>query len=394
MADQVKREIALTQEGAHPLASWGDPQVIDQIVRRLRSMLPNSSKLSDDQILAGAQRALLEGKNPFNGELYISDRVGVVDGYRGIQKDADPSRFYTQTRQMTPDEREEHALGQQDIGYVCLLWDFEKKRRCDDLGIPYEPTKGIGIVFSHERQKSHAPVGRTWAWVAQKRAYKDALRMSGLPGINVGVAGRTAPILGRAGRLGEPAGGARQRGDRRILSPSHARGEHPQERGFHSDHPDEHHGSPTDPDRPHRREASIRRPSTGRAGGRRRKPDNGATFAPAGGAGACLPGRTDRPRRVGRPVTAAMQIRVAKYDPLREDLEADDTVIEITESIPDFASTLEASRWYDEQAAKIAIALQYGLPRATFERLVAELLRRAATVYRGRCPGGDDPADS
>jgi len=184
MADQVKREIALAQKGAHPLASWGDPQVIDQIVRRLRSMLPNSSKLSDDQILAGAQRALLEGKNPFNGELYISDRVGVVDGYRGIQKDADPSRFYTQTRQMTPDEREEHALGQQDIGYVCLLWDFEKKRRCDDLGIPYEPTKGIGIVFSHERQKSHAPVGRTWAWVAQKRAYKDALRMSGLPYID------------------------------------------------------------------------------------------------------------------------------------------------------------------------------------------------------------------
>jgi len=89
-----------------------------------------------------------------------------------------------------------------------------------------------------------------------------------------------------------------------------------------------------------------------------------------------------------------MRVRVAKHDPLRESLEADDTVIEITESIPDFASMLEASRWYDEQAAKIAIALQYALPQATFERLVAELLRRAATVYRGRCPGGDDPVDS
>ena len=84
-----------------------------------------------------------------------------------------------------------------------------------------------------------------------------------------------------------------------------------------------------------------------------------------------------------------MRVRVAKYDPLREGLEADDTVIEITESIPEFASTLEASRWYDEQAMRLADALQYGLPRATFERLVAELVCRTAGLYKGRCVQDD-----
>ncbi len=79
-----------------------------------------------------------------------------------------------------------------------------------------------------------------------------------------------------------------------------------------------------------------------------------------------------------------MRVRVAKYDPLREDLEADDTIIEITEPIPEFTSLSEASRWYDEQAMKVADALQYGLPQATFERLVAELVHRAAGVYKGR----------
>ncbi|HEY66246.1 MAG TPA: hypothetical protein G4O02_16970 [Caldilineae bacterium] len=84
-----------------------------------------------------------------------------------------------------------------------------------------------------------------------------------------------------------------------------------------------------------------------------------------------------------------MRVRVAKYDSLREDLEADHTVIEIIERIPEFTSMLEASRWYDEQAMKIADALQYALPQGTFERLIAELFRRAASLYKGQCLQGD-----
>lgn len=74
------------------------------------------------------------------------------------------------------------------------------------------------------------------------------------------------------------------------------------------------------------------------------------------------------------------RVKVARADPTGQQIE--DVIIEITQKLPDFDDQESAARYYDAQAQIIAAALQDSLPQATFERLVAELLHRAAGIYR------------
>jgi len=79
-----------------------------------------------------------------------------------------------------------------------------------------------------------------------------------------------------------------------------------------------------------------------------------------------------------------MRVCVAKADSLDPFVEIEDTIIEITDELPKFDDEGKAAWYYDYQATRIATALQNSLPQATFERLIVELLRRMAGVYRGR----------
>ncbi len=195
------RAIVPQEEQIQAVEPWGDMQRIKQIAAHLKRMIPNGERLSDGEALALAQAATLMGRNPLIGELYAIPGKGVTDGYRGLIKDAKPGNYHLRYRPLTPEEIKEHDIKSGDIAKACELYLFEEMKQCREFGIPYEPTIGIGIVREEERyqttrwderrrqkvklprdqwQPIDPPTGRSWAWKAEIRAMKDALRRAGV----------------------------------------------------------------------------------------------------------------------------------------------------------------------------------------------------------------------
>jgi hypothetical protein len=178
-----------------------DVENIRRMADLLRKMLPGGERLSDGEVLALAQAARVMGRNPLAGEIWAIAGKGVTDGYRGLIKDAKPGSYTYRYRNPKPNEITAHEIRERDIARICELYIFEEARQCRELGIPYEPVTGIGIVREEERYQTEAwdastrrrialprekwqpiapPTGRSWFWRAEIRALKDALRRAGL----------------------------------------------------------------------------------------------------------------------------------------------------------------------------------------------------------------------
>ncbi len=78
-------------------------------------------------------------------------------------------------------------------------------------------------------------------------------------------------------------------------------------------------------------------------------------------------------------------IKVAKFDPLHNKV-AEDTVISITESLPEYrkGTIQDTLAYYENQADMIADALFNSLPQGTFDRLLIKLMQRKTSLYRGK----------
>lgn len=87
------------------------------------------------------------------------------------------------------------------------------------------------------------------------------------------------------------------------------------------------------------------------------------------------------------------EIVVAKFDPIYGQ-EAEDTVIKITDKIPDTSELGGGIQWfenmrkfYDKEAEAIADTLFNSLPQGTFDRLWVAIMRRKMSLYGGKTDG-------
>jgi len=184
-----------------------DPGLAD-FAGKLKLLLPNGSKLSDAEALAGAQYAKTTGLDPFRGEFYVVPSIGVVPGYKGalardgMQGRAPDYRY----RPLTEDEKEWHDIQPGDKACICYATDPAEEVVARREGRQPRVWEGVGIVrksdqyISYEWKTSQSgskyksklpeaewkgradpPQGRSWGWVAQKTALKDCNNHMGIP---------------------------------------------------------------------------------------------------------------------------------------------------------------------------------------------------------------------
>lgn len=184
-----KRELVTV--GNRAIAEYGERDAIRELGERLRRFLPSGDKMTDGDALSFAQAAFALDLNPFAGEIWYIPGVGIVTGIAGYRKMARrQGPFVAQSRQMTPQEREDHNLKPGDLGAICELYRPDQLRdavavneAAGQIVIPIAPTIGVGIWRAAEmatrsgRQKA-PPTARSWRWIAEKRAEADALRKS------------------------------------------------------------------------------------------------------------------------------------------------------------------------------------------------------------------------
>lgn len=184
-----------------------DPE-LRVLAARIKALLPNGDKLSDTEALAGAQYAKATGLNPFAGEFYIVPGIGVVPGYKGelVKQAQSGLRPRYQYRRPTEEEMAWHDIQPGDKAVICVATELNDEALARQEGREPRVWIGVGIVREHEMWKSYEwvqapsgrsykrplprekwterldpPNGRSWGWVAQNRAMKDAARHMGLP---------------------------------------------------------------------------------------------------------------------------------------------------------------------------------------------------------------------
>lgn len=169
------------------------------LVRRATEIMlsrPANKPISAPRALAAAMREAATGQVE-GRDFYVDEKMGIVDSYRGVQNET-AAAFYHQFRPLTTDEASEHELQAGDNAIVCEVYSARLRDIAQAVGAPYRPVLGVGIVRKHEKFQSSAwdqgqgrsvrlpedkwggaidpPVGRSWRWKAEQRAYKDALR--------------------------------------------------------------------------------------------------------------------------------------------------------------------------------------------------------------------------
>lgn len=177
------------------------PEDIKQMAALIKAMLPNGNKLTDQEAIAGAMYGKAKGLDVFKQEFYIIPGKGIYPGYRGEMKENQNRDYYTQTRPLRQDEAEEHEIMPGDSARIVEVYEPTKMATLRVLGMTYQPIIGVGIVRKAEKYKTgewkngsyvrfnepqptDPPTGRSWAWKAEQRALKDAMRhMQGGPDI-------------------------------------------------------------------------------------------------------------------------------------------------------------------------------------------------------------------
>ena len=176
-----------TQRGAtvneNALQAYGQNSDIEELGDRVKRFLPNGNKMSAQDALGLAQIAIAQDLNPFSHEIWFVPGVGILTGIEGYRKLARRVANYTATtREMTNEERTKHSITSVDFGAVCELYRPDVLREAIEINkaagttvIPVTPTLGIGIKRPNEKN-AFMPNGRSFMWVAEKRAEADALR--------------------------------------------------------------------------------------------------------------------------------------------------------------------------------------------------------------------------
>ena len=151
------------------------PPDVAELAGLIKAMLPNGKNLTDQEAIAGAMYGKAHNLDPFKQEYYIVPGRGIFPGYRGEMRLNERREYYTQTRPLRSDEAAEHEIQPGDTARIVELYQPDLMRQMRTLGITYQPIMGLGIVRKAEKQGA-PPTGRSWAWKAEQRALKDAMR--------------------------------------------------------------------------------------------------------------------------------------------------------------------------------------------------------------------------
>jgi hypothetical protein len=183
-----------------------DPGMTD-FAQKLKLLLPNGSKLTDAEALAGAQYAKTTGLDPFRGEFYVVPSIGVVPGYKGtLTRDSQQGRAPDyRYRPLTDEEKEWHDVQPGDKAVICYATDPAEEVAARKNGHEPRLWEGVGVVRKSEqwvsfewrdsnsgkrykfklpeaqwKERADSPTGRSWGWVAQNRALKDCANHMGI----------------------------------------------------------------------------------------------------------------------------------------------------------------------------------------------------------------------
>ena len=215
---------ALTvQNQAIQSLSIANSSKVDSIARELMKLHPNARQIGEPTMLVVAQLAVMSGANPLPkaGELWVwLDWRGnpVIDFgiafYRRMARQVDVLSWCWDTtdngdilpfkpRAMTEQERKDNGVIDGDIAGICQgyrqseFFSYLKAGVGQDIAMVTCSQGGIGIVSYSEmfarkdtRTKKKGdpiapPNGRTWQWVANKRAEKDLIRALSLINPNI-----------------------------------------------------------------------------------------------------------------------------------------------------------------------------------------------------------------
>lgn len=192
--------------------TYGSRDDVREITDRLMALHPQAKEVGIPGMRAVAQMAIMAGANPLPtaGEIYVwTDFTGRVSTDLGIayfrriaaQKDTTMWANGDEPRPMTEQEREQYNIPEGAVAGICKGFLLSEYTQLLDRGVPWQAAMDMlartstAVVAKDEmffadtdynRKKNRVgkpsppPSGRTWQWVAEKRAEKGFYRMKAL----------------------------------------------------------------------------------------------------------------------------------------------------------------------------------------------------------------------
>jgi hypothetical protein len=174
------------------LALYGESAEVKDLTKRLTFILPNAEKIGPKGVALVAQIAIAHGLDPMPGSDHVyawvkDSTLTVAIGYKGLLYLARQQAHFThRTRAMLEEERREHKLNDDQLGYITELYEIDKAVECHRMGVPYFPIIGMAIwayKVVHTKKNGETwtetnepPSGKDGVWVCRKNSLKDALR--------------------------------------------------------------------------------------------------------------------------------------------------------------------------------------------------------------------------
>ena len=183
---------------------------VRELTKRLMHFHPAANKFGQPVMLKVAQLSIAHGANPFPGpaqevhvwkggkQLVDGERVDAppviyfgIHFYRRKAREVDAIAWSFEPRRMMPDERKRHNIPEESIAAICAGSRVSEMKAMRTLGASFMEARdatrrtGIGVVEVKELTDRHGkpidpPRGRTWEWVASKRAEMDFYRSQSL----------------------------------------------------------------------------------------------------------------------------------------------------------------------------------------------------------------------
>lgn len=197
---------------------------VRELTQRLMHFHPAANKFGQGIMLKVAQLSIAHGANPFPGpsqEVHVWEggRQKVngqwVDGppviyfgihfYRRKAREMDAIAWSFEPRRMMPAERQSHNIPEGAVAAICAGSRVSEMKAMRLLGASFMEARdatrrtGIGVVKAEELTNRDGkpidpPRGRTWEWVACKRAEMDFYRSQSL--LYAGAIDLTLPDIG------------------------------------------------------------------------------------------------------------------------------------------------------------------------------------------------------
>lgn len=198
----------IVAEPGSAIQAYAPQAEVTTLTDRLMDLHPDAKTLGQETMRLVAQASLATGANPLPpplGEIYVwaDQRSGVsvdlyIGYYRRVAARADVITWIEEPRLMTDAEKRAHQIAQKDLGAICRAARLSKVKDIQAAGFGLKDALELaarsetavvryGEMFQErdtQWRKAGTPInppnGRSWAWVAMKRAEKAWYRAEAL----------------------------------------------------------------------------------------------------------------------------------------------------------------------------------------------------------------------